>query len=168
MDNIITQTQIKHIKVLIGQISLTRAPNILQSVLGSCIGLAIYDKETKLGGFAHILLPDSRGKKTGTLPGKFANIAVPCLYEALLKHGAIPNNLKAKMAGGAKMFKTGDTNSNQDIGTQNSCAVRKALLDLHIPLLSSECGGYVGRKVEFNLETFRITVESFAESKKEI
>ncbi len=168
MDNTITQTEIKYIKVLIGQVSLTRAPNVLQSVLGSCIGLAIYDQESKIGGLAHILLPDSRGKKAGSLPGKFANMAVPCLYEALLKHGAIPNNLKAKMAGGAKMFKTGDSNTNQDIGTLNKLAVKRALVDLHVPLLSSECGGHVGRKVEFSLETFRLTVESLAESKREL
>ena len=43
-------TAIKEFKVLIGQVHLTRAPHRLQSVLGSCIGLVIYDAQIRLAG----------------------------------------------------------------------------------------------------------------------
>lgn len=156
----------KIIKVLIGQVSLTHAPNQLQSVLGSCIGLAMYDSDVGIGGMAHVLLPDSNGKTPGNLPGKFANRAVPCLYEALLKHGALPKNLKAKMAGGARMFRTSMSYKNQDIGASNIKAVKDALLKLHIPLVSAETGGESGRKIEFDLFNYRLVVGNFSKRKE--
>ena len=88
----------KLIKVLIGQIAITRAPNILQAVLGSCIGLSIYDQSNGIAGLAHILLPDSHNRIPGNLPGKFADLAVPCLTDGLIKYGAEKNKLKAKIA----------------------------------------------------------------------
>ena len=45
--------------------------------LGSCIALIVHDNYLKMGGVAHIMLPNSKGK--GERPGKFADTAVPLL-----------------------------------------------------------------------------------------
>ncbi|OVE81428.1 hypothetical protein BVY04_03295 [bacterium M21] len=153
----------KIIRVLIGQVSLTRSPNLLQSVLGSCIGLAIFDPKSGIAGMAHILLPSSEGRKLGKLPGKYADCAVPCLYDALLKFGAVPQNLKAKIAGGARMFSASNNYDNgRDIGSTNAEAVKAALKKFHIPMVAHDIGGTAGRKVEFELATYKMTIEDFS------
>lgn len=162
------QKKPKLIKVLIGQIAITRHPNVLQAVLGSCIGLAIYDEKNGLAGLAHILLPDSHNRPVGTLPGKFANMAVPCLCDGLIKYGAVRKNLKAKIAGGARMFAKSMSYNHKDVGSMNVAAVLKVLKETAIPLVSREVGGSTGRKVEFHIDKFNLIIENLSEIKSDI
>lgn len=154
--------EIKEIKVLIGQVHLTRPPHLLQSVLGSCIGLAMYDPEAHLAGMAHVLLPDSGGRPRGSLPGKYSDHAVACLLEGLVSHGGVRSRLRAKMAGGARMFDHA-LEYRQDVGACNIAAVSAALQRADIPLVASKVGGSLGRKVEFDPATLRLLVEDFAQ-----
>ncbi len=158
----------KSVKVLIGQVCITRTPNLLESVLGSCIGLVIYDPVISLAGMAHILLPDSSGKSAGDLPGKYADHAVLCLKRALVKHGGNEKRLKAKYAGGAKMFSDMKNPFQRDIGSNNINAVQTLLREYNIPVVSSDTGGSVGRRVCFAIENMQYVVEDFAERRQVI
>lgn len=151
---------IKEIKVLIGQVHLTRPPHILQSVLGSCIGLVIFDPETHLAGMAHVLLPDSGGKPRGALCGKYGDHAVDCLLEGMSHHGGLRRRLKAKMAGGARMFEHA-MDYQRDIGAGNIAAVEAALQRAGIPLIGRHVGGALGRRIDFHPETLQLNVEDF-------
>lgn len=148
------------INVPIGSIDLTREPNRLVSVLGSCIGLAIFDAQCGLGGMAHILLPCSRGGQSPGMPGKYADIAVANLVTALLEHGARRANLRAKAAGGARMFERVAAGGTGDVGAQNTQAVRASLAGSGIALLSEDFGGYRGRKVCFDPASTVFVVET--------
>jgi len=140
----------KLINVLIGSIDLTRAPNRLASVLGSCIGLAIWDAELRLAGMAHILLPDSRGQASESLPGKYADLAVPTLVRSLLERGANRERLRAKFAGGARMFTRVAVGGAGDVGASNVSAVKHALIAVRVSILAEDVGGNRGRKVVFD------------------
>ncbi len=152
----------KTIKVLIGQIALTRAPNTLEAVLGSCVGLAIYDEVEGIAAMAHILLPRSGGESTGGLPGKYADLAVPCMRQALMKFGARPGRMRAKFAGGARMFSSVFNNNRMDIGAQNAEAVAEALALYRIPVIRQDTGGPSGRKALFTPGDWEMVVESLA------
>ncbi|GDY12008.1 putative chemoreceptor glutamine deamidase CheD [Planctomycetota bacterium] len=153
---------IKEIKVLIGQVHLTRPPHLLQSVLGSCIGLVIYDLETRLTGMAHVLLPHSDGKPRGVLPGKYGDHAVACIIEGLLTHGAARSRLRAKMAGGARMFGHA-LDYQRDIGSGNIASVESSLKQAGIPVVAQHVGGTLGRRIEFDPESLNLVVEDFGE-----
>ena len=86
--------------VRIAEIVASKAPARLRTVLGSCIGVALYDRRAGIGGLAHVMLPDSRGEVK--MPGKFADTAIPALVEKLTQAGA--GKLSAKIAGGANML----------------------------------------------------------------
>ena len=48
------------IKVGMADLNICKSPNAITTLgLGSCIGIALYDPDTKIGGLAHIMLPDS-------------------------------------------------------------------------------------------------------------
>ncbi len=138
--------EIKEIKVGIADLNTTFSPNRIITVgLGSCIGIAIYDRTKSLGGLAHIMLPDSTQFNNVTNPLKFADLAVPILIEKLEKLGASRRNLKAKIAGGASMFNFSDKSMIMDIGNRNGIAVKNALKKYAVPIMGEEIGGNKGR-----------------------
>ncbi len=48
------------IKVGMADLNICKSPDAITTLgLGSCIGIALYDPVTKIGGLAHIMLPDS-------------------------------------------------------------------------------------------------------------
>lgn len=114
--------------------------------LGSCIALVIHDEYLKIGGLAHIMLPDSKGRTDR--PGKFADTAVPLLKNELIKRGSKPRSLQAKIIGGARMFQ--QFRGDLDIGTRNAEAVRESLRTHCIPLVTGETGGTSGRSITYS------------------
>jgi len=125
--------------------------------LGSCIGLTLYDRERGIGAMVHIMLPDSSGRTDR--PGKYADTAIPLLVKELSVKGCKPQNLVAKMAGGAAMFQYFGNNLN--IGERNAACVRTLLAEHHIHLAAEETGGKVGRTVAFYpAEKGKVTVRS--------
>ncbi len=79
------------------------------------------------------------------------------MVSTLVRHGASPDALVAKLAGGACMFE--DCKSMQ-IGTANVDAILHALATARIRIAGQSVGGTVGRRVCFDLTTGSLTVES--------
>ena len=91
------------INVGVAQVKASSTPTVLRTILGSCVGICIYDRMKKIGGLAHILLPNDQS--SGATPEKYAETAIPLLVNQLIKDGAKKEFLSAKIAGGASMFK---------------------------------------------------------------
>lgn len=139
------------IKVGIADLNVAFAPIKLITVgLGSCVGIAIIDKNLGIGGLAHIMLPDSLQFNKITNEMKFADLAIPMLVENMIKKGAKLKNMRAKIAGGASMFNFPDKSIVMDIGNRNGIAVKNALKILSIPILAEDIGGNKGRTLIFD------------------
>lgn len=161
--------EIKEIRVGIADLNLTKSPNRIITVgLGSCIGIALFDEKSEIGGLAHIMLPDSTQFSNVTNPCKFADLAIPILYEKMLKLGANSRNLKGKIAGGASMFTFTDKSMNMDIGNRNGIAVKKALENLKIPIIGEDIGGNKGRTMILDASSFIVQIRTVGLGIKEI
>jgi chemotaxis protein CheD len=157
------------IRVGIADLNTAEPPKKLITVgLGSCIGIAIYDSTTKIGGLAHIMLPDSTQFSNVNNPMKFADLAIPLLLEKMQKEGASNRNLKAKIAGGASMFNFSDKSMIMDIGNRNSNSVKKVLKDIGIPILSEDTGGNKGRTMVFDPANGVVQIKTVGIGIKEI
>jgi chemotaxis protein CheD len=121
-------------------VSSTAGEELVAIGLGSCVGLAMVDREAGVAGLAHIVLPESLGKSGP--PGRFADLAVPDLIARLAESGAARARLEAVLIGGARMFTVG---ASLDIGARNADAVREALIREGIPVTAQEIGGSRGR-----------------------
>lgn len=130
--------------------------------LGSCVAVAIYDPRKKMGGLAHVMLPESRGKDSVSSPGKFADTAVPLLVERLVELGARRKSLLCKIVGGAQMFEIPGSRNREaglscgpsaNIGARNVEAVKEVLEKLKVPIVGEETGGNHGRTVRFKTDT---------------
>ena len=62
------------IKVGMADLKLCKSPDAITTLgLGSCVGIAIRDPITKIGGLAHIMLPDSTKISNNQCIAKFAD-----------------------------------------------------------------------------------------------
>ncbi|GAQ26231.1 chemotaxis protein CheD [Tepidanaerobacter syntrophicus] len=150
------------IRVGMAEYKAAKSPYSLITLgLGSCVGVTLYDNLTKVGGLAHVMLPDSTlsGKKDYN-PGKFADTAIDVLIEEMLKLGASKNRMVSKIAGGAQMFQIKSENNIMQIGKRNVEAVRNKLNQLNIRIIAEDVEGNYGRTIEFFCEDGRLAVRT--------
>lgn len=149
------------IKVGMADLNICKSPDIITTLgLGSCIGIALYDPTTKIGGLAHIMLPDSTQIRNNSNIAKFADTGIEELVRQVTGAGASRSRLKAKIAGGAKMFAVSGLSDVGNIGERNAIASRKKLKELGIPLISEDTGLNYGRTVELHCETGEFYIKS--------
>jgi chemotaxis protein CheD len=142
-----------------GQIAVLIGDERASAVLGSCVGVALYDEKRKLGTLAHIVLPTSAGRPG--LPGKFVDTAIVWMLNELRSRGADPRRLTCKLAGGATMFAS---NGPFQIGQQNIDATRQTLQAANVRIVAEHLGGCKGRRISFDCETFAVVVETAGET----
>lgn len=138
----------------IAGIGVVQAPDSIRTVLGSCVGIVLFDCMSKTGGMGHVILPSS-ADGVGD-PAKFADTAVDLLLEEMVKVGAVRGQISAKIAGGARMFGAA---SATGLGERNVAAVKQRLEKNQVPLLAEDCGGEKGRKITLDPSTGDLTVQ---------
>jgi len=142
------------IKVGMADLKLCFSPDSITTLgLGSCVGVAIRDTGNKIGGLAHVMLPDSKEITNNTNVAKFADTGVQELVDQMIKAGARKNMMVAKIAGGAQMFAFQTDSPLVKVGERNVQAVKKKLAELKIPIKAEDTGLNFGRTVEFYPET---------------
>lgn len=157
------------IKVGMADLKLCKAPDAITTLgLGSCVGIAIRDPITKIGGLAHIMLPDSTQFVNNGNIAKFADTGVKELVKIVVAAGANRSRLVAKIAGGAQMFAFQSKNDLTAIGDRNVEAVKNTLKELKIPILASDTGLNFGRTVEFFPETGDYVIKAVGKGVKTI
>ena len=136
--------------------------------IGSCIVIALYDEEAKIGGMAHAMLPTRKSPKPeteelsnepGNTSARYADEAIDNLLVLIRQKGGKKENLTAKLIGGASMFKklSGDS---LGMGHQNTESARTKLMTHGIPIEKEDVGGSSGKMVEFNLANGVIEVNT--------
>lgn len=144
--------------VRIAHLAVARGQGRLVAVgLGSCVAVTLYDRARRVGGMAHILLPDPSAARDSTNPARFASSAVPMLLAALKEHGAIAP-FEAKLVGGAALFGSMLASSAGHMGERNVSAARAALVSAGVPIVATETGGTSGRSVVFDVSSGAVDV----------
>lgn len=157
----------KKIKVGMADYNVVKAPGILTTLgLGSCVGIALYDKFNKVAGLAHVMLPSSKEIKNNENKAKFVDTGIELLIESLLKEGAVMKNITAKIVGGAQMFSFNNNSSILKIGERNVLATREKLKELNIKILAEDTGGNYGRTIELDAEDGSLLVKTIGHGTK--
>lgn len=142
------------IKVGMADLSICISPDAITTLgLGSCVGIAIRDPMTKIGGLAHIMLPDSTQIRNNSNIPKFADTGISELVKRMVEKGAKQSRMVAKIAGGAQMFAFQNKSEMVRIGDRNVEATKKKLAELRIPILAEDTGDSYGRTVIFYPES---------------
>lgn len=158
------------IKVGMADLKVCVSPNGVTTLgLGSCVGIAIRDPVTKIGGLAHIMLPDSTAIRGGqsNIP-KFADTGITELVRQMEIMGASRSRMVAKLAGGAMMFASQNKVDLVRIGERNVEASKMKLAQLHIPIIAEDTGETYGRTVIFYPETGDYVIRAVGKPEKVI
>ncbi len=83
-----------------GELAVHAEGGVLRTLLGSCVGVALFDRRLRIGGLAHVVLPRSRGQVDQ--PGKFADTAIPELMKRMEQLVDQPMKLTRQACGGSK------------------------------------------------------------------
>lgn len=152
----------EEVYVGMGEYATTDGSQVLTALgLGSCIGCILYDRSNSYATMGHVMLPSSEGHENrDVLKTKFADVLVPILIQELVERGCRENDIVAKIAGGACLFKRAGEDSNINVGEKNTAAVKTILREKNIPIIAEDTGGTNGRTVRFFLENQKVTIKT--------
>lgn len=119
--------------------------------MGSCVAFVAHDPVARIGGMAHMVLPDSTaGRASTSAPAKFVDLAIPLVLSRMEEIGAVRGRLRIHLAGGAQMLQT---SLALNIGERNVAAADKVLAALRFRLVTRDVGGTHGRTVRLSVAT---------------
>jgi chemotaxis protein CheD len=134
------------------KLSSTPGDVIVTHALGSCIGVAIHDPDSSVGGILHYMLPLSSvdGAKAQQNPFMFGDTGIPLLFEEAYKLGAKKETIRVVIAGGAQVFEDRDF---FDIGKRNTVIARKLFWKNNVLIAAENVGGHLPRTMFLEIGT---------------
>jgi len=128
-------------KILPGEYFVYREDILIMTTLGSCIAACLWDREAKVGGMNHFMLPEGDADS-----GRYGSYAMELLINEMMKQGATRATMEAKVFGGGQVIEGMNT---MNIGERNTAFVIDYLKTERIPIMSKDVLGPHPRKVCF-------------------
>ena len=129
------------VKVLPGEYFVYDEDILITTTLGSCIAACLWDRERRIGGMNHFMLPEGTGES-----GRNGSFAMELLINELMKRGASRMTLEAKVFGGGAVI---GGMSSINVGERNTKFVIDYLQAERIPIVSHDVLEIYPRKVCF-------------------
>ena len=131
----------------------TDGRSIVTSGLGSCVAIAMHDGNG-VGGLIHAMLPEAPADVDR--PSKYVDAGIDAMLEELTSLGANPDDIAAKVVGGASML---DLGNGMPVGEKNVAASKAVLKERGIRIAATETGGDAGRSVRFEPANGIVTIK---------
>lgn len=152
------QHPLKSVGVIQGEFAVSADQDVVMTtVLGSCIAACLYDPRRGIGGMNHFLLPEGGGGNVQDV--KYGAYLMELLINKMLNMGAVRNDLRAKLSGGAKL-----NNFSANVGRQNIAFARQYLQRDDIPIVWEGLGGTQARRIHFIPSSGALTEKYIAAS----
>lgn len=152
-----------------GEYYVSREPEVISTLLGSCVSACLYDPVKRVFGMNHFLLAYHRVAASKPIihsdEGRYGVYAMELLINGLMKLGANRSNLQAKCFGGGNVLKLREDRENQKtVGDVNVEFIKEFLQNEKIPLVSSCLGGSHGRNVHFMGTDYSVFIKKIGET----
>lgn len=143
-----------------GELVTTEETLLVTTVLGSCISVTMFHRESQVAAICHGMLPSSEKEDS------FKYVETSMRY--MMKYfdwWKIPRaEIQVKLFGGAEMFSTTQPGvRNLTVGWQNISAARRCLLEYGLVLIASDVGGRMGRKLIFKTDTGIVYIKKLSD-----
>ena len=155
----------KRIKIHIGEIYTSAEPAVIETILGSCVSVCLYDPVNRSGGMNHILLPGKADLDKFDDATRYGINAMEVLINRMMKLGSRRKNLISKIFGGAHILRA--IGLDMSPGLKNIRFVEEFLDREGIPVMSRNTGGTAGRKILFHTHTGDVFLKTLASKRKE-
>ena len=157
----------KALTVGIGDIKTGVAPYHIQTMLGSCVAVCLYCPTVRCGGMLHFMMAHVPPNLAAleVKKAKYAETGIPELVKQMrIVHGVDPEQLTAKLFGGANIIQVITT----QIGQENENAALRILKQYGIRVIARKTGGERGYKLDFDLSTGKVICQKFGNEAEEI
>ncbi len=152
------------VKVLPGEFFVHNEDILVMTTLGSCIAVCLWDRDRRVGGMNHFLLPEGSGSSSSGESGRYGAYAMELLIGELIKRGATRLGMEAKVFGGGAVVSGMQT---IQVGQRNTAFVLDYLRTERIPVISKDVLDIYPRKVCFLPHTGKAMVKRLASANTE-
>ena len=132
---------------------LIKSRMVVVTVLGSCLTVTMFHRQSGLSAICHALLP--RCDRNGPCPAacaerlKYVDCTIREMAQRLQQSGARRGEIKVKVFGGADMFSVREGREEHTVGKQNFRAAVEVLAKEGLIVAASDVGGSKGRKIYY-------------------
>ena len=155
----------KTVKIHIGEIYTSAQPAVIETILGSCVSVCLFDPVKKNGGMNHILLPGKADLESFDDATRYGINAMEVLINSMMKLGSRRKDILSKIFGGAHIIRS--IAKHMAPGLKNMRFVEEFLDREGIPIVSRNTGGNNGRKIYFHTHTGDVFLKTLANPKFE-
>lgn len=162
------ESDLPQIHVQPGESHLLRAPGILCTLLGSCVGITFWVRRLGLGALCHPMMPNfparlaaRAGSATARRYVDFTIRDVATQFDAL---GARRSETEVKLFGGADVLQVGQTSSRPSVGKLNCETAVRILRSEGYEIAASSLGGESGLQIYFNTTNGEVLLRRFGKS----
>jgi chemotaxis protein CheD len=138
-----------------GQMCFCLRPSRVETVLGSCVAVTMWNVRLEIGCICHAVLPLNESRTSEPL--KYVDSSIHSMLQAMEKHASRRSDIEVKLFGGASMRQM--AGGRRSVGSQNIEAALAVLRQEGLAPRSSDIGGIQGRKLRFYSATGEVFVK---------
>lgn len=151
-------TELPQVYLKPGGLLVMREPQIVITVLGSCVAVTFYNARLHVSAICHAMLPRPRQSQSGSDRDegqfKFLSDAIPHMAMQFAKLGISPTEVDVKLFGGGNVIGVKDRDHpERGLGSINVQTARELLEAASFHIRAANVGGDRGRKILFDTST---------------
>lgn len=152
-----TAVDLPRVHLAAAEIHITRKPEVVETVLGSCVAATLWIPRLHVGAMCHGALPwcpEEQLRCADFLRGfRYVDFAIRYLSCRLFRLGARPGEIEVKLFGGADVLQMLRPRRAASVGRQNCEAAMKTLSEEGLSPVVSDLGGRNGRVIYFHTDS---------------
>ncbi len=153
-----------------GEYAASQEDVVLYTVLGSCVGVVLFDPRTGTGGLNHFMLPGpvESGDPILSSNAKYGMYAMELLINEMMKKGVRKADLQAKVFGAASVLDFPARTGANRIPAGNIEFAFSYLEREGIPVAARDVGGKEARRIFLYTRTGRVMLKRVPVTRKSV
>lgn len=148
-----------------GEYYISEKPEIVSTVLGSCISVVLFSRKSYLCGITHSLLPgcsyEAAYCKKCIEAYRYVDCSIIKLIQEMERYKISIKDMEAKVFGGAGVISKGGS-EKENVGDLNIEAALRTLGKEGIKVISRDTGGTRGRKLFLYTDTSEVLIKKLS------
>ena len=146
------ETGLPIVKLFSGDWHVSTKPEMIVTILGSCVSACVRDPIAGVGGMNHFLLPgDEKMVAPLSDAARYGVFAMESLINGVLKAGGRKDRLEVKVFGGGNVI-----NNSARIGSKNAAFIRNFMKQEGIRIVTEDLEGDLPRRIHYFPETGKV------------
>ena len=143
-----------------GEIKFSKKPDLIVTVLGSCVAIVLYSRAHQVGAMCHGVMPTMKSEHSDENRFKYVDQSFLYMLNHFQKMGIDSRKLEVKVFGGSETLRIPDRKSRlTSVGKSNIHVAFHLIEKSKMNLTAFDVGGNTGRKIYFYTETGEVLLK---------